>query len=33
MKSQWEEKWWPKPLAKGQRAAVPAFQPQLAAAE
>jgi alkanesulfonate monooxygenase SsuD/methylene tetrahydromethanopterin reductase-like flavin-dependent oxidoreductase (luciferase family) len=29
----WEDKWWPKPLAKGQRAAVPAFRPQLAAAE
>jgi hypothetical protein len=29
----WEDKWWPKPLAMGQRAAVPAFRPQLAAAE
>jgi len=29
----WEDKWWPKPMAKGQRAAVPAFRPQLAAAE
>ena len=29
----WEDKWWPKPLAKGQRASVPAFRPQLAAAE
>ena len=24
----WEDKWWPKPMAKGQRAAVPAFRPQ-----
>jgi hypothetical protein len=31
--SDWEDKWWPKPMAKGQRAAVPAFSPQLAAAE
>jgi hypothetical protein len=30
---EWEDKWWPKPLAKGQRATVPAFRPQLAAAE
>jgi alkanesulfonate monooxygenase SsuD/methylene tetrahydromethanopterin reductase-like flavin-dependent oxidoreductase (luciferase family) len=30
---EWEDKWWPKPLARGQRAAVPAFRPQLAAAE
>jgi len=29
----WEDKWWPKPLATGQRAAVPAFRPHLAAAE
>ena len=29
----WEDKWWPKPMAKGQRAAVPAFRPQLTAAE
>jgi len=29
----WEDKWWPKPLARGQRASVPAFRPQLAAAE
>ncbi len=26
----WEDKWWPKPMAKGQRAAVPAFRPQTA---
>jgi alkanesulfonate monooxygenase SsuD/methylene tetrahydromethanopterin reductase-like flavin-dependent oxidoreductase (luciferase family) len=31
--SDWEDKWWPKPLAKGQRAAVPAFRPQAVAAE
>jgi rSAM/selenodomain-associated transferase 1 len=30
---EWEDKWWPKPMAKGQRAAVPAFRPQFAAAE
>ncbi len=29
----WEDKWWPKPMARGQRAAVPAFRPQLSAAE
>jgi hypothetical protein len=29
----WEDRWWPKPLAKTERAAVPAFRPQLAAAE
>jgi hypothetical protein len=29
----WEDKWWPKPMAKNQRAAVPAFGAQLAAAE
>jgi len=22
----WEDKWWPKPLAKNQRAAVPAYR-------
>jgi hypothetical protein len=31
--SDWEDKWWPKPMAKGQRAAVPAFRPQAVAAE
>ena len=31
--SDWEDKWWPNPLARGQRAAVPAFKSQLAAAE
>jgi alkanesulfonate monooxygenase SsuD/methylene tetrahydromethanopterin reductase-like flavin-dependent oxidoreductase (luciferase family) len=31
--SDWEDKWWPKPMAKGQRAAVPAFRPQTVAAE
>jgi hypothetical protein len=30
--SEWEDKWWPKPMAKSQRAAVPAFN-ALAAAE
>ena len=28
----WEDKWWPKPMAKSQRAAVPAFRPHAAAA-
>ena len=31
--SDWEDKWWPKPLAKGQRASVPAFGPHAVAAE
>lgn len=31
--SEWEHKWWPKPMARGQRAAIPAFRPQPAAAE
>src|SRR5215468_6580663 len=30
---EWEDRWWPKPLARGQRAAVPAYQPALAPAE
>ena len=29
----WEDRWWPKPLARGERAAVPAFRPQTVAAE
>ena len=29
--SEWEDRWWPKPMDRGQRAAVPAFQPRLAA--
>ena len=29
----WEDKWWPKPMARGQRAAVPACRPQSVAAE
>jgi hypothetical protein len=29
----WEDKWWPKPMAEGQRAAVPAFRPRAVAAE
>jgi hypothetical protein len=31
--SDWEDKWWPKPMAKAQRAAVPAFRPHAVAAE
>jgi len=29
----WEDKWWPQPMARSQRAAVPAFRPQTVAAE
>ena len=29
--SEWEDRWWPQPMAAGQRAAVPAFMPKLAA--
>ena len=31
--SEWEHKWWPKPMAKSQRAAIPAFRPTTVAAE
>jgi alkanesulfonate monooxygenase SsuD/methylene tetrahydromethanopterin reductase-like flavin-dependent oxidoreductase (luciferase family) len=31
--SDWEDKWWPQPMAPEQRAEVPAFRPSLAAAE
>ena len=31
--SEWEHKWWPKPMAKNQRAAIPAFRPNTVAAE
>ena len=31
--AEWEHKWWPKPMAKGKRAALPAFRPGVAAAE
>jgi hypothetical protein len=27
----WQDHWWPQPIAAGQRAAVPAFAPRLAA--
>jgi len=30
---EWENRWWPKPMARNQRAAVPTFQPKLVAAE
>lgn len=33
MFSEWEDKWWPKPMASGQRAALPAFAPGVQAAE
>jgi len=29
--SDWEDRWWPKPMDAGSRAAVPAFMPRLAA--
>ena len=29
--SEWEHRWWPQPMAAGQRAAVPAYTPRLAA--
>jgi len=29
--SDWQDHWWPKPMDRSQRAAVPAFQPRLAA--
>lgn len=31
--SEWEHKWWPKPMARSQRAAIPAFRPNTVAAE
>ena len=31
--SEWEDKWWPKPMERSSRAAVPAFRPGAAAAE
>lgn len=31
--SEWEHKWWPKPMARSQRAAIPAFRPNSVAAE
>ena len=30
--SEWEDKWWPKPMAKSARAALPAFRPETVAA-
>jgi hypothetical protein len=29
--SEWNDRWWPQPMATAQRAAVPAFMPSLAA--
>jgi hypothetical protein len=29
--SEWNDRWWPQPMETGQRAAVPAFMPSLAA--
>jgi hypothetical protein len=28
---EWEDRWWPQPMAAAQRASVPAFMPKLAA--
>ena len=33
MFAEWEDRWWPKPLAKSQRAEIPAFRPGAEAAE
>jgi hypothetical protein len=30
--SEWEDRWWPKPMAKSSRAALPAFRPGTVAA-
>ena len=29
--SEWEDRWWPQPMAASQRAEVPAYMPKLAA--
>jgi hypothetical protein len=29
--SDWEDKWWPKPMKRDERASIPAFQPRVAA--
>jgi hypothetical protein len=31
--SEWEDKWWPQPMAKPERAELPTFQPATMAAE
>jgi hypothetical protein len=31
--SEWQDKWWPEPMAQSARAAVPAFRPGVQAAE
>ena len=31
--SEWEDRWWPKPMARDERAALPSFQPSAIAAE
>jgi hypothetical protein len=31
--SEWEDRWWPQPMERKLRAAVPAFQPQASAAD
>ncbi len=33
MFSDWEDKWWPKPMEKARRAALPAFSSKVHAAE
>jgi hypothetical protein len=29
--AQWDDRWWPRPMAAGERAEIAAFQPSLAA--
>jgi hypothetical protein len=29
--SEWEDRWWPQPMANAERADIPAFMPKLAA--
>jgi hypothetical protein len=31
--SEWEDRWWPQPMARSERAALPCFQPAAIAAE
>jgi hypothetical protein len=31
MFAEWQDRWWPQPMARDERAAVPAFLPDLAA--
>jgi hypothetical protein len=31
--TEWEDRWWPRPMARGERATVPSFEPAAIAAE